>query len=595
MRGPSPQRDSGFFLAIISTYEVLFEMRSSSSRASRVDWWIIGLRWLLLISVVPVLIVSQPAPVRPENNWLQTALILILITGLFNLVAMVLLVFEVPTRLLAPASLIVDTLVTIVLLAGSGGAGSPLLYYALFPILTAALRFNASIDLITVAVIGVGYYGLGGTVQELLVLACAALISGALGTVIRRQTLERKQAEEENELQRLRSTREQARAIFEMASTLSATLNYQRILDAVLDVSILGLKEMGPASTRIISMVLLLSTDTMVVAASRHLTSRDEKLSLQLTNHGSVSRALSRAEPVMCADPEHDSELTTYSALHRCVSAVCVPLRAGFENYGVAVFASPDQDVFTVDNIDVLLAVCNQATIALQNAQLFESLQAEKARIVEIEEDARKKLARDLHDGPTQSVAAIAMRVNYARTLLRKSPARVPEELEKIENLARSTTKEIRQMLFTLRPLILETQGLKAALETLVQKLHDNDPNLNVHLELDENAQKLDKDAQGMIFYIIEEAVGNARKHAQATDIWIRTTRNTSAYLIEVIDNGQGFDVGKVQSNYDKRGSLGMVNMSERAEVMKAKLSIASATGQGTRVILRFPLERIQA
>jgi signal transduction histidine kinase len=271
-----------------------------------------------------------------------------------------------------------------------------------------------------------------------------------------------------------------------------------------------------------------------------------------------------------------------------------VPLRAGFENYGVAVFASPDQNVFTLDNIDVLTAVCNQATIALQNAQLFESLQAEKARIVEIEEDARKKLARDLHDGPTQSVAAIAMRVNYARTLLQKSPARVPEELEKIETLARSTTKEIRQMLFTLRPLILETQGLKAALETLVQKLHDTEPALNVHLDLDENAEKLDKDAQGMIFYVIEEAVGNARKHAQATHIWIGARRDNDAYLIEVRDNGKGFDVGKVQANYDKRGSLGMVNMSERAEVMKAKLSIASAVGQGARVMLRFPLERIQ-
>ncbi len=334
------------------------------------------------------------------------------------------------------------------------------MYYALFPILTASLRFNAVASVITVVVIGACYYGLGGKVPGLLILVCAGLVSGALGTVIRRQTLERQQAEEESELKRLRSTREQSRAIFEMASTLSATLNYQRILDAVLDVSILGLKEMGPASTRIISMVLLLSLDTMVVAASRHLTSRDEKVALELIDTGSVSRALSRAEPVMCDDPEHDPELTTFLALHRCVSVVCVPLRAGFENYGVAVFASPDQDVFTADNIDVLLAVCNQATIALQNAQLFESLQAEKARIVEIEEDARKKLARDLHDGPTQSVAAIAMRVNYARTLLQKSPARVPEELEKIETLARSTTKEIRQMLFTLAPVDSGNAGL---------------------------------------------------------------------------------------------------------------------------------------
>jgi len=567
----------------------------STSRASRIDWWIIGLRWLMLLSVIPVFLLSTATPASTKDNLPQTVLILVMVTAVFNLVAMVLLIFDVPARLLAPAGLIVDTLVAIALLVLTGGANSPLFYYCLFPILTSALRFNPIVDLVTTGIICLAFLGMGGKWPSLLVPIVMAVVAGVLGTLIRRQTVERQQIEEEHELQRLRSTREQARAIFEMASTLSATLNYQRILDAVLDVSILGLKEMGPASTRIISLVLLLSTDSMVVAASRHLDGRDEKLTLHFDPAGAVSRALSHAEPIVCHDTEHDPELTTYTSLHRCVSAVCVPLRAGFENYGVAVFASPDQNVFTPDNIDVLTAVCNQATIALQNAQLFESLQAEKARIVEIEEDARKKLARDLHDGPTQSVAAIAMRVNYARTLLQKSPARVSEELEKIETLARSTTKEIRQMLFTLRPLILETQGLKAALETLVQKLHDTAPELKVHLELDENAEKLDKDSQGMIFYVVEEAVGNARKHAQATDIWIITRRDDDSYLIEVRDNGTGFDVSKVQASYDKRGSLGMVNMSERAEVLKAKLSIASAVGQGTRVMLRFPLERIQS
>jgi signal transduction histidine kinase len=569
-------------------------VRSSLTRPSRIDFWIVGLRWVLLLSMVPVLLIGEPEEATATSG-LPLPLLLVAVAGVANFVIMLLLIFEAPTRLLAPASLIIDTIFSIALLAVSGGAESPLSYYVFFPILTAALRFNWIIDLITAAVIGLAYVGLGGQWPALVVLASVTLVAGALGHVIRQQTLEIRRAEEENELQLLRSTREQARAIFEMASTLSATLNYQRILDAVLDVSILGLKEMGPSSTRMISMVLLLSTDSMVVAASRHLTSRDEKLPLQLDAAGAVSRALARAEPVVSKDPGHDPELTTYTALHRCVSAVCVPLRAGFENYGVAVFASPDQEVFTPDNIDVLTAVCNQATIALQNAQLFESLQAEKARIVEIEEDARKKLARDLHDGPTQSVAAIAMRLNYARTLLQKTPARVPEELEKIETLARGTTKEIRQMLFTLRPLILETQGLKAALETLVQKMHDTDPSLNVRLSLDENAEKLDKDAQGMIFYVIEEAVGNARKHAEATDIWISTHRDNGDYLIEVRDNGKGFDVGKVQANYDKRGSLGMVNMSERAEVLKAKLSIASASGQGTRVTLRLPAERVQS
>ena len=570
-------------------------MRSWSSRASQIDWIISILRWVLLFSVLGVVLLSPPHGNASDFASLQQTLLILLVAAGCNLFIMVMMIFEaVSSRLIAGGGLVIDVLVSIGLLLATGGPASPLFYYLLFPILTAALRFGGWVAAAIALLSSVIYFAAHGPWANLVILWAVTLVAGPLGSVIRKQTLEGQRAEEDSELQRLRSTREQARAIFEMASTLSATLNYQRILDAVLDVSMLGLKEMGPSSTRMVSMVLLLSHQGVLVGASRHLAGYDERTPLQLNEGGAVSRTLSSAEPVICESPAHDPELAAYSALHRCVTAVCVPLRAGFENYGVAVFASPDRGVFTPNNIDVLTAVCNQATIALQNAQLFESLQSEKARIVEIEEDARKKLARDLHDGPTQSVAAIAMRVNYARQLLQRAPARVPEELEKIETLARATTKEIRQMLFTLRPLVLETQGLKAALETLVQKLHDTDPSLILHLDLDELAEKLDKDRQSMIFYVVEEAVGNARKHAQASDIWIRMHRDDDEYMVEVRDNGHGFDVDKVQSNYDKRGSLGMINMLERAEVLKAKLSIASAIGQGTRVSLRVPLEHVK-
>ena len=572
-------------------------MRSSSSRSSQIDWLLSTLRWVLLASVVLVIWINagQVQPLELLGRLLPTLLAAVA----YNLVVMVLLVFEVRVRILPWVSLILDTLLSVAFLYVSGGVTSPLLYVSLFPILNAALRFNLLVNLLVPGLLCAASLALSSSapltaVPNLTIMIMTALVAGAISSSIRKLSAEARRAEEDNELHHLRSTREQARAIFEMASTLSATLNYQRILDAVLDVSVLGFKELGPSSTRMVSLVLLLAGNDLNIAASRHLTVRDEQLSVTL-NQGSLSKTLASAEPVICHDPAHDPELTTYSALHRCQVAVCVPLRAGFENYGVAVFASPDPTMFTPDNIDVLMAVCNQAIIALQNAQLFASLQAEKARIVEIEEDARKKLARDLHDGPTQSVAAIAMRINYTRTLLQREPLRVPEELEKIENLARGTTKEIRQMLFTLRPLILESQGLKAALETLVQKLHDADSTLQVHLELDDQVEKLDKDAQGMTFYVVEEAVGNARKHAEARNVWVRTYPDSEDYVVEVKDDGKGFDVGKVQSNYDKRGSLGMINMSERAEVMKAKLSIASAIGQGTRVSMRIPIERVQS
>ncbi|RLC65929.1 MAG: histidine kinase, partial [Chloroflexi bacterium] len=231
---------------------------------------------------------------------------------------------------------------------------------------------------------------------------------------------------------------------------------------------------------------------------------------------------------------------------------------------------------------------------ALQNAQLYQNLIEEKERIVGVEEDARKKLARDLHDGPTQSIAAIAMRLNYVRMLLDREGDReqAAEEISKIEDLARRTTKEIRHMLFTLRPLILETQGLRAALEQYIAKLAETDP-VPIHLEvkgISDIDQVLERNAQGVIFYIIEEAVGNARKHAQANNIWVRLSLQGDTFVAEVEDDGAGFDVDAVQVRYDERGSLGMINMHERAELVNGKLTVASAPGEGTQITLTVPL-----
>ena len=103
--------------------------------------------------------------------------------------------------------------------------------------------------------------------------------------------------------------------------------------------------------------------------------------------------------------------------------------------------------------------------------------------MAEAQDEARRKLARDLHDGPTQSVSAIAMRVNFARRLMERDVAEAGEELYKIEDLARKTTKEIRHMLFTLRPLVLESQGLTAALQAMAEKVNET-YNQNVIVEM---------------------------------------------------------------------------------------------------------------
>jgi signal transduction histidine kinase len=146
-------------------------------------------------------------------------------------------------------------------------------------------------------------------------------------------------------------------------------------------------------------------------------------------------------------------------------------------------------------------------------------------------------------------------------------------------------------MLFTLRPLVLESQGLLAALEAMADKMRET-YNQNVIISAEPKIiNELEMSKQTVIFYIAEEAVNNARKHAQAANVWVRVKPvEQDLALLEIEDNGVGFNVGAVDAFYDQRGSLGMVNMRERAELVNGVLRIDSAEGHGTRIRVLIPL-----
>jgi signal transduction histidine kinase len=278
-------------------------------------------------------------------------------------------------------------------------------------------------------------------------------------------------------------------------------------------------------------------------------------------------------------------------ALRNCTAAYCFALRSGLNVYGAMLFAHADPSYFDRERMDLLDMIGRQAVIAIQNARLYQDLLEEKERMIEVHEEARKKLARDLHDGPTQSVAAMAMRINLTRRMFNKDTKSALDELIKIEELAHRTTKEIRHMLFTLRPLILESQGLKAALQAMAEKMRET-YSQNVVIDVSERIiEDVEMGKQGVIFYIVEEAVNNARKHAAASNIWVRLKElDPGLAMLEIQDDGIGFDVSAVNKAYDTRGSLGMINLRERTELVNGLLNVQSQSGKGTFIQVYIPL-----
>lgn len=389
--------------------------------------------------------------------------------------------------------------------------------------------------------------------------------------------------------------RQRLNMVLDLISSMSSTLIYNRVLEMLLDLGARALSggEKTP-DPKLISAVLLFSTTTnstvLRVGPARGLVQADLRTTLPGLR-GLVAEVIENGDPILAGEVRKDPELYRIVSLHPCQSFYCLPLRLGLDAYGVVFFAYLEPEYFTAEKQEVLSILSHQALIALQNARLYDDLEQEKERMMEIQEEARKKLARDLHDGPTQSVAAIAMRINFTRRLVQKDIDAAAKELERIEDLARRTTKEIRHMLFTLRPLVLESQGLVAALQAMAEKMRDTFEQ-NVIVDVDASIlPELEIGKQTVIFYIVEEAVNNARKHAQAAHIWVRLKRLPSDMaLLEIKDDGLGFNTNAVNVNYENRGSLGMVNLRERSDLINGHLRIDSAEGKGATVQVAIPL-----
>ncbi len=576
-------------------------MGNRQAASSQIDRIIFALRWLFLLGALVLALMAPDSSSEALGTPLPSGLLIVIFLGaVYNLLVAMVLWLGAPQAWFGGITLMLDGVLSAATFWAAGADPMVMVGAGLLPVVTASVRFGWPVGVgvsFAVSLADVFIYFLtvpngaddmASVVAGILFLLFAASLSGLLTTYTQGVLKRMVERSREVEARRLRAARERTRAIYEMASTLSATLDYKKVLDAALDVGVLGLRELR-RDARLVGMVLLFRDNELYVATARRLTRRDMAIKVP-GKRGIMGMALRQAEPVIGSDPRKDPELRYFMAFQGVKSVLCIPLRAGYDNYGLLVFGSEKPNAFSGEHVELLTAIGSQATIALQNAVLYQNLKEEKERIVEVEEDARKKLARDLHDGPTQGISAVAMRINFIRRLLERHPEQVPEELWKVEELARRTTKEIRHMLFTLRPLVLETQGLTAALEQLAQKMREtHGQNVVVHVRPGVE-RLLSPTAQGVVFYIVEEAVNNARKHAQADHIWVRLYRQDEFVVLEVEDDGVGFDVKEVDSGYEHRGSLGMINMRERAELVEGTTYIESEPGKGTKITVLLPI-----
>ena len=210
-------------------------------------------------------------------------------------------------------------------------------------------------------------------------------------------------------------------------------------------------------------------------------------------------------------------------------------------------------------------------------------------QVFQIIEEERMRIARDMHDGPAQSMANLVLQAEILERLIQRDPAAVVRELADFKDGVRAVLDDTRRLIFDLRPMTLDDLGLVPTLRKFVKEFGDKAA-VNAQLRVVGEEVRLPGSYEPTIFRIVQEALNNARKHARARSVEVLITFQETAVTAVVRDDGVGMDVARVQAEVEGTKHLGLISMRERAELEKGTLEVRSELGRGTEVRAVFAL-----
>ncbi|WP_415918514.1 sensor histidine kinase [Xylanivirga thermophila] len=213
-------------------------------------------------------------------------------------------------------------------------------------------------------------------------------------------------------------------------------------------------------------------------------------------------------------------------------------------------------------------------------------------KVIMAQEEERQRVARDIHDGLAQSLSNIVLRCEICEKLFTMDITRAGNEIKEIKQLVRDSLKEIRRIIFDLRPMSLDDLGLVHTLQQYVDN-YSRESEIKVIVDCYDEEQHIDSVIEVAVFRIIQEALNNIQKYSQATRAIIKLVIQDNMLVGTIVDNGTGFDVPSVlkmrpQNAYE--GGFGIIGMKQRAQLLKGKLDIESQPNKGTIITFEIPL-----
>jgi len=238
----------------------------------------------------------------------------------------------------------------------------------------------------------------------------------------------------------------------------------------------------------------------------------------------------------------------------------------------------------------------NQVSIAIRLlkegitniSQLYSNDQKKEVafQIIKAQEDERRRIAREIHDGPAQSLANIILRLEITEKLLAIDYQKAKKELHDLNILVRENLKDIRRIIFDLRPIVLDSKGIVETIKEYI-KNYEKTYGIQCFLNVEGIENNVNSSIKIALFRLVQEGMTNVAKHANSSKCEILLQFSENLIKGQIIDYGTGFNVEQVFENPAEK--FGLIGMKERIEMYSGKFSIKSTIGKGTVFAFELP------
>jgi two-component system sensor histidine kinase DegS len=211
------------------------------------------------------------------------------------------------------------------------------------------------------------------------------------------------------------------------------------------------------------------------------------------------------------------------------------------------------------------------------------------SQVFQVIEEERMRIARDMHDGPAQSMSNLVLQAEVLERLV-NTPEALVVELQDFKASVRRALDEVRRLIFDLRPMTLDDLGLLPTLRKFTAEYTEKH-GIQTRLSAVGGERRLPANIEGTLFRIVQEALTNVQKHSRAQNVEVSLNLGPERVFASVRDDGQGFDIRTVEARAARNHNLGLVIMRERCELEHGVLEIKSKPGKGTEIRAQFPLE----